>query len=43
MIRHIVLWRVKSPDEASFITIRSALQGQGGRIPGLLGVEIGRC
>jgi heme-degrading monooxygenase HmoA len=43
MIRHIVLWRVKSPDEAGFITIRRALQAQLGRVPGLLRVEIGRC
>ena len=40
MIRHIVLWRLKSADQ--FETIRSALQAQQGRIPGLLRVEIGR-
>ena len=40
MIRHIVLWRLKSTDQ--FETIRSALQAQQGRIPGLLRVEIGR-
>jgi hypothetical protein len=40
MIRHIVLWRLKSPDD--FATARAALEGQVGRIPGLLGVEVGR-
>jgi hypothetical protein len=40
MIRHIVLWRLKSAHQ--FETIRSALQAQQGRIPGLLRVEIGR-
>ena len=40
MIRHIVLWRLKSADD--FETIRSALQAQVGLIPGLLRVEIGR-
>ena len=42
MIRHIVLWRLKSADEESVVKIRSALQAQLGRIPGLLRVEIGR-
>lgn len=40
MIRHIVLWRLKSPDQ--FEKIRSALEAQVGRIPGLLHVEVGR-
>jgi hypothetical protein len=42
MIRHIVLWRLKLPDEDSVARIRSALQEQLGRIPGLLRVEVGR-
>jgi hypothetical protein len=42
MIRHIVLWRLKSADQESVAGIRSALQGQLGRIPGLLRVEVGR-
>ena len=42
MIRHIVLWRLKSPDEQAFTAIRGALQAQVGRIPGLLRLEIGR-
>ena len=42
MIRHIVLWRPKSADAESVAKIRSALQAQLGRIPGLLRVEIGR-
>jgi hypothetical protein len=41
MIRHIVLWRLKSPD-TDFEAIGTALRAQLGRIPGLLGVEIGR-
>jgi len=41
MIRHIVLWRLKSADH--FETIRRTLQAQQGRVPGLLRVEIGRA
>ena len=40
MIRHIVLWRLKSIDQ--FETVRRALEAQLGRIPGLLRVEVGR-
>ena len=40
MIRHIVLWRLKSADQ--FETIRRALEAQLGRVPGLLHVEVGR-
>jgi hypothetical protein len=40
MVRHIVLWRLKSADR--FEIVRSALHAQQGRIPGLLRVEIGR-
>ena len=42
MIRHIVLWRLKSADDAGFTAIRSALHAQLGHIPGLLRVEIAR-
>ena len=42
MIRHIVLWRLKSADEATVRTIRQALESQVGRIPGLKRAEIGR-
>ena len=42
MIRHIVLWRLKSADEASVRTIRQALESQLGRVPGLVRVEVGR-
>jgi hypothetical protein len=42
MVRHIVLWRLKSPD-ADFAAIRRALERQVGRIPGLLRVEVGRA
>jgi quinol monooxygenase YgiN len=41
MIRHIVLWRLKS-DESDFALIRKTLEAQVGRIPGLLRVEVGR-
>lgn len=40
MIRHIVLWRLKSPED--FEKVRETLERQVGRIPGLLGVEVGR-
>jgi hypothetical protein len=40
MIRHIVLWRLKSPPD--FDKVREALERQAGRIPGLLRVEVGR-
>jgi hypothetical protein len=42
MIRHIVLWKLKTPDAAAFATIERALRAQVGRIPGLARVEIGR-
>ena len=42
MVRHIVLWRLKSPAEADFAAIRAALEAQVGRIPGLLRTEVGR-
>ena len=41
MIRHIVLWRLKSADEATLRTIRRALESQLGRVPGLSRVEVG--
>jgi hypothetical protein len=41
MIRHIVLWRLKSADD--FAKVREPLERQLGRIPGLLAVEVGRC
>lgn len=42
MVRHIVLWQLKSRD-ADFVAIRRALEAQVGRIPGLLRVEVGRA
>jgi quinol monooxygenase YgiN len=42
MVRHILLWRLKSPADTDFGTIRAALEAQVGRIPGLLKVEVGR-
>jgi hypothetical protein len=42
MIRHVVLWRLKSNDSDSFHAIRSALEAQQHRIPGLVRVEVGR-
>jgi heme-degrading monooxygenase HmoA len=43
MVRHIVLWRLKSPANADFDAIREALEGQIGRVPGLLRVEVQRA
>ena len=40
MIRHIVLWRLKSA--ADFEQVRETLEAQLGRIPGLLNIEVGR-
>ena len=42
MVRHIVLWRLKSRAESDFGAIRGALERQVGRIPGLVRVEVGR-
>jgi len=42
MIRHVVLWRLKSSAADSFEIARRALLAQRGRIPGLLKVEVGR-
>jgi hypothetical protein len=42
MVRHIVLWRLKSPASTDFAALRSALETQLGRIPGLVKVEVGR-
>lgn len=45
MIRHVVVWRLKSNSgdsgRAAFEKIRAALQAQKGRVPGLLHVEAG--
>ena len=43
MVRHIVLWRLKQPDDADFASVRAALERQVGRIPGLLRIEVGRA
>jgi hypothetical protein len=40
MIRHIVLWRLRSPED--FEKVRETLERQLGRIPGLVRVEVGR-
>ena len=42
MIRHVVLWRLKSEAVDGYERIRAALQQQTERIPGLLRVEVGR-
>jgi heme-degrading monooxygenase HmoA len=42
MIRHVVLWRLKSNNGDRFHDVRSALEAQLGRVPGLLRVEVGR-
>jgi len=45
MIRHVVVWRLKSSSgdnrEAAFSAIRAALEAQRGRVPGLIRVEVG--
>lgn len=43
MIRHIVLWRLKSRAPADVLGIEQALRAQLGRIPGLARVEVGRA
>lgn len=42
MIRHVVLWRLKSNSGDMFHAIRAALEAQKDKIPGLLRVEVGR-
>jgi len=42
MIRHIVLWRLKAEAVSQFPLIKSLLEKQVERIPGLLRVEVGR-
>ena len=42
MIRHVVLWRLASQNAGGYEAIRTALQAQAGKIPGLLRVEVGR-
>src|SRR2546426_2084820 len=42
MIRHVVLWRLKSNNGDSFHVIQAALQAQLGRVPGLLRIEVRR-
>lgn len=42
MIRHVVVWRLKSKNGDILHTIRAALEAQAGAIPGLLRVEVGR-
>ena len=42
MVRHIVLWKLKSPADTDLASIRAALEAQVGRIPGLLKVEVGQ-
>jgi hypothetical protein len=42
MIRHVVLWRLKSDGRDAFQKIRSVLEAQHGAIAGLLRIEVGR-
>lgn len=42
MIKHVVLWRLRSPDAETFAKIRAALEAQVGSIPGLQRIEVGR-
>lgn len=41
MVKHIVLWKFKSPDGDSFAIVKRALEAQNGRIPGLIRMEAG--
>jgi quinol monooxygenase YgiN len=45
MVKHVVLWRLKSAHadsrQQAFDTIRAALEAQAGRVPGLLRMEAG--
>jgi hypothetical protein len=41
MIRHIVLWRLKTARD--FDRVKQALEAQRGRVPGLATVEVGRA
>ena len=46
MIKHIALWRLHAPAgddtrEAMFARIQAAIEGQAGRIPGLLEAQVG--
>src|SRR5688500_6133378 len=42
MIRHVVLWRLNPANGDVLSRVRRALEAQRGKIPGLLGVEVGR-
>lgn len=42
MIRHVVLWRLKTNNDQIFETLRATLLAQGGRIPGMTRIEVGR-
>jgi len=42
MIKHVVLWRLKTNSDQNYEIVRAALQAQAGRIPGMLRIEIGR-
>ncbi len=42
MIKHVVLWRLKSDNGDIFHAVKTALEAQQGQIPGLLRVEVGR-
>ena len=43
MIKHVVVWKLKDPSQrdAHAAVVKSALEGLRGRIPGLLGIEVG--
>ncbi|MGQ0509908.1 MAG: Dabb family protein [Betaproteobacteria bacterium] len=41
MVKHIVLWKFKSPDGDSLGRVKRALEAQNGRIPGLIRIEAG--
>jgi quinol monooxygenase YgiN len=43
MLKHVVIWKVKesSQRDAHVASVRQALEGLRGRIPGLLAIEVG--
>jgi hypothetical protein len=42
LIKHVVLWRLKSDNGDIFHAAKTALEAQQGKIPGLLRIEVGR-
>jgi len=43
MVKHVVIWKVKdlAQRDAHIATVKKALEGLRGRVPGLLAIEVG--